>query len=183
MGDATAIRDELRVSVQAYEAVDLVSGHLAPGLLLDSDLVLVPAPPDEVWEPGADPMVVIIPVERRLEKAVERLPTRKITTIGLGDDRPGAALITLLGHSRYAAQVGHPDPAALRKALLEHDGDFPRAFEALGVLRPDQLQVPRDLLAEAGLRERRQRLPRRADHRYATVAALAEDVCNWPLAS
>lgn len=176
----TAIGADLRVSIQAYGAPDLGAGHLAVGLLLDSDVVLIPVPPPQVYDSLADLEMVVIPVPPRAELAIERFLPFKLVTIGVGDAPPLAALVTLQSHSRYASQVGHVPAEDLRRALLDHDGDFVDAFVALGVLRPEQVDIPRDLLAEAGKVERIQRDPRRSDLRADTLEGLLNGWCPIP---
>ena len=61
MCGVTAVAGDIRVSVQEVGAPDWRSGHLAVGLLVDSDVVLVPAPPSLLAQDDVDLQVVIMP--------------------------------------------------------------------------------------------------------------------------
>ncbi|MDR7274425.1 hypothetical protein [Catenuloplanes atrovinosus] len=173
----TALATDLRVSIQSHGASDLTTGHRAVGLLMDSDAVLVPAPPPEVWTAGSDVQAVIIPFPTRLETPIERLGPRKIVPMRVGADAPLAAILTLGGHSRYRAQVGHVPPERLRAALLAAGGDIRTAFVELRIARPEQFELPVGMLSEAGVLERRQREPR---HQELTAPTLDELFSGWP---
>jgi hypothetical protein len=183
MCGVTAMRTDLRISIQRRGTTDVREGHLAVGLLLDSDSVMVPAPPPE-WLSSADLEALIIPNPLRLDTAVERFRLNKMIVMGIGLDtptagRPMAACLTLHGASRYASQVGHFDSAALGTAVLETGGDMRAALLSLGAVTTEQFEIDTRLLDAATRFEREQSAPR---HVIYSVDSLekAPDICWIP---
>ena len=179
MCGVTAIRADLRVSIQTRGTADIEAGHLGVGLLVDSDAVLVAAPPAPLWSDTADLEVLIIPRVLQLETAVERFRLRKLVTTGVGLGTPGAgppmaAFITLHGTSRYAAQVGPFDRDALRSAILRAGGDMRTALLTLGVVSAEQFEIPPGLLTEATRVEREQAEPRRTVYSAGSLVELLD---------
>jgi hypothetical protein len=180
MCGVTAVNADIRVSVQAVGAPDWRAGHLAVGLLADSDVLLVPAPPPQVYDAEADLQAVIMPARPGLEAAVERCWISKRVTMRVGDGTPLVLIASLHDHSRYAAQVGRVDADALRRALLDNGGDFRAAFVEVGLARPEQFDLSGDLLAESERLERVQHRSRHVGRRFDSLEAVVGSICDWP---
>ncbi|SBT41960.1 hypothetical protein [Micromonospora auratinigra] len=172
----TAIRADIRVSVQDRAAPDRAAGHLATGVLVDGDLVLVPDPPERLFDPALDLEVLIFPAGPAERLPVEAPPVWKWGRFAVGDREPLAATAKLGRPSVYSAQIGRADAAALADAA-ERTGGLWAALREQGVLVGEVDAVDADLLRRAGELERAQREPRRAAHRFDSTAALTDGLC------
>ncbi|RIV41555.1 hypothetical protein [Micromonospora radicis] len=173
----TAIRAEIRVSVQDRRASDRAAGHLAVGVLIDGDQVLVPNPPERLLDPHADLEVVVFPVGLEERLPVEVAPVWKWRRFALTDQAP-LALIASLGHaSGYSSQVGRVDAAALAEGIEAAGGDLWEALRRQRVVTDDAHVVDDDLLRRVGELEQAQREPRRAEHRFDSLRELTGGFC------
>jgi hypothetical protein len=178
----SAIRTDLRVSVQARGARDLVEGHIAGGVLADSNLVVVPNPPrvllDEVFE--FDMWIIPVPVEP--DKAIEVIDPDKKNFMSMRENpgEPTVAYIELAHRSIYASQVGRCDGRELGRALRENGGDMWEALVSVGTIpaRVGRDLSPETLLAAAEA-EQLQRRPRRSDMEFDSYESLGVAFC-WP---
>ncbi|MEV6815805.1 hypothetical protein, partial [Micromonospora sp. NPDC051296] len=162
----TANRAEIRVSIQDRRAPDRAAGHLAVGVLIDGDQVLVPNPSKQVLDPHADLEVVIFPASLEERLPVEVAPVWKWRRFALTDQAPLAVIASLGRASGYSSQVGRADSAALAKAIEGAGGDLWEALRRLDIVAGDIHVVDDDLLRRAGELEQAQREPRRAEHRF-----------------
>src|SRR5512139_2065425 len=94
----SAIRADIRVSIQDRSMPDRVSGHLATGILADGDLVLVP---NRTFDEGADLEVLIFPTDVNERSAIDVLDGWKFSRFAV-QGRPVATTIKLRHHSTYA---------------------------------------------------------------------------------
>ncbi|TDV57934.1 hypothetical protein [Actinophytocola oryzae] len=152
------------VSIQASGFEDKPwEGHLATGVLVRSDQVLVQSlSPEAIQEAeGIEVLVVPLPlgkggrVERLAVERVQRAFTRP--SKGTGE----FAVIDLANASRHRPAVGPVVDVELDAALNQHDGDLWAALETVGAVEPGL----RDALTQTVLREmpeveRTQRKPR-----------------------
>ncbi|MEJ3747310.1 hypothetical protein WEI85_28995 [Actinomycetes bacterium KLBMP 9797] len=144
------------VSVQDRSADDPRSGHRAGGLLIDSDVVMVPRPPAEVLDPGYLFDVVIVPTapDQGDGPPPERIRPRKVvvqSVDGGGERSPVAAYILLEAASRHRWRAFTREEAArLNDALDGCGGDYWSALRRFGIV-PDGLGAapPAELLAAA----------------------------------
>ncbi|QOC91789.1 hypothetical protein [Micromonospora craniellae] len=173
----TAIRAEIRVSIQDRRATDRAAGHLAAGVLIDGDQVLVPDPPKLLLDPHADLEVVIFPAGLDEHLPVEAAPVWKWRRFGLTDRAPLAFVASLGRTSGYRAQVGHADPAALAEAIEAAGGDLWEALRRQEVVKDDIHLIDDDLLRRVGELEQAQREPRRAEHRFDSLRDLTGGFC------
>jgi hypothetical protein len=181
------------VSLQVRGAEDRPwDGHLAAGLLTDTDLVVVPGPPSSVLNESVELEVLIIParwgeqggLQVREDRPVERIRPARIDVLQLGrgaPDRTIAAGIKLAYPSNYAYLPGAPlDGCELRRALHRFDGDLWAALEDLGHVR----RGLRDGLPEAELRrlppiEREHRQPLRRSLVFHSLDPMTGVFCPW----
>jgi hypothetical protein len=173
----TAIRADIRVSIQDRAAPDRVTGHLAAGVLVDGDLVLVPDPPERLFDPALDLEVLIFPTNLPDRLPVEAPPVWKWGRFAVGDRPPLAATAKLGRTSVYSAQIGKADAPALAAAVEAAEGRLWPALRDQRIITDELWTIDPDLLARAGELERAQREPRRADHRFDSVPALTDGLC------
>lgn len=175
----TSVHADIRVSIQDRSAPDRVSGHLATGILVDADAVLVPNPPQAVLDGDRDLEVVIFPVDLDEHRPIDVLTGWKWSRFALAgqERRPTAAIAKLAHHATYAAQIGEVDSRALAELTAEFDGDLWAALTRLRAVPPGIDEIDRDLLARLGEVERAQREPRRAAHAFESYAAMTDGFC------
>ncbi|WP_433527996.1 hypothetical protein ACQPYA_16635 [Micromonospora sp. CA-263727] len=173
----TAILADIRVSIQDRRAPDRLAGHLAVGVLVDGDQVLVPNPPKQLLDPHADLEVVIFPAGLEERLPVEAAPVWKWRRFALTDQAPLALVASLGRTSGYRAQVGHADSVALAKAIEGAGGDLWEALRRQEVIARDIHLVDDDLLRRAGELEQAQREPRRAEHRFGSLREMTGGFC------
>jgi hypothetical protein len=129
--------DQLLVSVQAagFEA-DPRAGHLAVAVLGDNDLVLVPDPPPQLFDPDQEYEVLTIPVPLNPRLAIERLEVRCQTVhrVASRPDRPVVALLKLARPSQYPTTMASFSAGTLGDQLEASDGDLWTAMEELRIV-------------------------------------------------
>jgi hypothetical protein len=178
----SAIRAELRVSIQARGARNLVEGHLASAVLADSNLVIVPNPPRALLDDALELEAWIIPVPVDVDKTVEFDVPMKKNFLGLQrkPGEPTVVYLELTHRSMYASQIGHCNGQELGRALEEFNGDMWQALisiDAIPARLGDDIE-PETLLAAAEA-ARQQRRPRRSDMEFDSYADLGVAFC-WP---
>lgn len=138
------------VSLQDRSAGDPVRGHLAAGLLVDEDLVLVPTPPVHVGPEGRSFDAVVMPVGG---DAVERIAPRRVALLRFDARRkPTRKTPPVLAYVQLAEPSGLPRPvfgdftaAELYGALWRH-GDYWRALVEVGAIPEEVPPIVSDLL-------------------------------------
>jgi hypothetical protein len=151
------------VSVQARGFADKPwEGHLATGLLVVPDEVLVPSAPAELAEAtgGLDLLVLPLPLDGggRIERLVVEQVLMSSTLPGDGGDR--FAVLRFGNASRHEPQVSRFSGTDLDGAVREHEGDLWSALETIGAITPGVRDaVTPDLLREAAVIEDAQRAP------------------------
>jgi len=173
----TAVRADIRVSIQDRSAPDRASGHLAAGVLVDADVVLVPNPPKRLFAPDLDAEVLVFPVDLEPRLAVEAPPIWKWGRFAVGDEGPLAVTAKLGRPSIYSAQIGRADAAALAAEVGRTGGDLWEALRRQRIIPEGIDQLGPELLARAGELELAQREPRRADHRFDSLEQLTTGFC------
>jgi hypothetical protein len=178
----SAIRTDLRVSLQARGSPDPVQGNIAAGVLADSNLVVVPNPPPVLLDDSVEFDVWIIPVPVSPEKSIEVNQPLKKNFLGHRSrpGRPTVVYLELAHRSIYASQIGRCDGGELGRLLREHDGDTWQALIDVGAISADLAAgVSADTLRAAEDAARRQRRPRRSDMEFDSYEDLGVAFC-WP---
>ncbi|MEU4513622.1 hypothetical protein AB0G05_29335 [Nonomuraea wenchangensis] len=180
MCDIYSISADLRVSVQLKKAPDRVAGHLAVGVLGDSNVVLVPDPPAALLETDEEIEVLIAPNPPTRNMLVERHEVCRRVTYAVGG-REGivVAAFELVQRSRYASQMDTFDPAEVGRVLEENGGRFGDALVHVGAISPKIRKISDRFLREAYEKERIQRRPKKSDFVYASYSELTPDICQW----
>lgn len=173
----SAIRADIRVSIQDRHANDRVAGHLATGILADGDMVLVPNPPDIILDPRRELEAYIVPVDLHEHSKIDAEDIWKIGRFALRGEMPFAVTGKLRHHSTYAAQIGAVDAAELASTLEVEGGDLWQALIRLGAIPPEIRDIDPALLERASQVERAQRVPRRTSHEYDTYRQAADGWC------
>ncbi|MCI4066979.1 hypothetical protein MRQ36_32215 [Micromonospora sp. R77] len=173
----TAIRADIRVSIQDRAAPDRAAGHVAAGVLVDGDLVLVPDPPERLFDPALDLEMLIFPADLAERLPVETPPVWKWGRFAVADRTPLAATAKLGRTSVYSAQIGRADASALAAAIEANDGGCWAALTEQRIITAELWAIEPDLLTRAGELERAQREPRRVNHRFESVGALTDGLC------
>jgi hypothetical protein len=156
----SAIRTDIRVSIQDRRAPDRLSGHLATGILVDGDLVLVP---NQAFDDRLDLEVLIFSTDVNEHSAIDVIDAWKWSLFNVRG-RTLASTAKLLHHSTYAAQIGEVGSDALGSALEDLDGDVWEALLRLGAVPPGINAIDPSWLATVTEVERAQRQPKRAVH-------------------
>lgn len=162
------------MSIQDRNAADRVSGHLATGILVDGDIVLVP---NTFFEEDLELEVLIFPAELDEHSRIDREDIWKFSFYSLHGGKPVAASGRMLHHSTYAAQVGEVDAGELASTLEATGGDLWEAFIRLGAVRPEIRDIDRDLLERLTQIERAQRKPKRAIHNFESYQQITGGWC------
>jgi hypothetical protein len=149
-------------------APDRVAGHLATGILVDGDVVLIPAPPATLFDRERQFEVLIFPTELNDHSKIDSLDCWKFGSFALEDSEhhPVAMTGRLAHHSTYAAQIGEVDSRHLASTLEESGGDLWAALRELDALPRGIHEISPEQLAEVGRIERGQRLPKRTRHTF-----------------
>ena len=180
MTDPTSL--EIHVSVQAAgRTVGWRAVHLAAGMLGDTDMALVPAPPPALLDPAQDFEVVTIPVPLG-RYPIERLPGRCAHVLWLDGDRrtPVAAMVKLDRPSQYSRTMAPFSGPALAERLQATGGDLWESLESLGIVRRGLREgPPADVLAQVPEVERRQRALTYRDHDHRSAADIGFSLCRW----
>jgi hypothetical protein len=161
------------VSIQDRNAPDRVSGHLATGILVDADLVLVPNPS---FDDRRDIEVLIFPTDLNDRSAIDVEPVWKWSHFAVRGRTIGATA-KLLHHSSYAAQLGEVESGGLASVLEALDGDVLEAFTRLGAIGPGVGAIDPAWLATVDEIERTQRQPKRAVHEFGSYTELTPGWC------
>lgn len=140
------------VSLQSRSAGDPVHGHLATGLLVDEDLVLVPTPPAEVAPAGEGFDAVVMPVGGDGAES-EWIAPRRVAVLRwdsrhepAGESRPVLAYVQLSQPSAAPRPVfGDFRAADLYGALMRH-GNYWRALVEVGAIAEDVPPIAVELL-------------------------------------
>jgi hypothetical protein len=170
----SAISADIRVSIQDIYAPDRVTGHLATGILVDGDAVLIP---NTVLDEGRAVQALIFPVESNEHSKIDREDLWKLTTFSLHRREPFATSGRLLHHSSYAAQVGEVNSAELASILDANGGDLWDAFIRLGAIPPEIREIDRRLLERVDEIERLQRQPKRSSHQFESHRQATDGWC------
>jgi hypothetical protein len=155
-------------------------GHLATGLLVDTNIVMIPAPPGPLLEPGADFEVVLIPESLGGEGFVERIrPTRiDVFRVQAAVDAPLVAFVKLTQPSQYPPLTGRLDGCTLINALRAHDGDVWTTLESLGAISAEVRQGPSEaILRQLPRIEHEQRVRLWRDHVFDLNDPVAWNIC------
>jgi hypothetical protein len=167
------------VSIQDRLAPDRVAGHLATGILVDGDVVLIPSPPETLFDRERQFEVLIFPTELTEHSKIDALDCWKLSSFAL-EDRDGRAVAMtgrLSHHSTYAAQIGEVDSRRLASTLEDSGGDLWAALWELDALPRGVHEIPPDLLAAAGRIEREQHLPKRNHHTFEDYGDMTGGWC------
>lgn len=155
---------ELRlvVSVQARGFAEKPrEGHLATGVLVAPDEVLVPSAPEELGEATRGLDLLVLPLPLDAGGRVERLVVERVlvaSTLPDGGDR--FAVLRVGNGSRHEPQVRRFSGTELDEAVRRHEGDLWAALEAVGAIGPGVRDaVTPDLLTRAAAVEDAQRPP------------------------
>jgi hypothetical protein len=92
------------ISLQARGNEDTPwAGHLATGLLVDNDMVMVPAPPGSILDPGIEFEALVIPEPLDVGNSIERLRPARVDVLRLRTamDSPLIAFVKLAQPSRH----------------------------------------------------------------------------------
>ncbi|GIH01991.1 hypothetical protein Rhe02_00580 [Rhizocola hellebori] len=156
------------MSIQDRLAPDRVAGHLATGILVDGDVVLIPAPPEALFDRERQFQVLIFPTELTEHSKIDALDCWKFGSFALEDRerRPVAMTGRLTHHSTYAAQIGEVDSRRLASTLEDRDGDLWAALWELDAVPRGINEISPELLAQADRIEREQHLPKRTHHTF-----------------
>jgi hypothetical protein len=148
-------RESVVVSVQTSSAVDVLSGHLAWGALLDHDVVVVPPP--LTWLDGDDRFEVLVASgDRRLP--VQRFSPRSVLVLAPDAEPDGGIALVRLNGSSDASPVGDCFDVDRLAVLLNAGGSVWPALEKAGVVPPGLVDAPvQELLGPIVEREHRQR--------------------------
>lgn len=159
---------DVRVSVQARGTEDAPwNGHLAAGVLIDTDQILVPEPDSALLDAEQEFEALIFSTPLDMRNPIDRIRPRQVEISWLEgrEDRPLAAAIRLAGSSRHLPMFGRVNGCKLTEVLGEVGYNLWMALEAMalipsGVHEPPSEEVFRTL-AEY---ERAQRQPWRRTH-------------------
>ena len=170
----SAIRADIRVSIQDRNAPDRVAGHLATGILVDGDIVLVP---NISFDDRHEIEALIFPLEADEHSRIDRVDVWKLTAFSLHRHEAFATSARMLHHSSYAAQVGEVDSAELASTLDANGGDLWEAFIRLGAIAPEIREIDPGLLARVTEIERLQRQPKRTSHVFESYRQATDGWC------
>jgi hypothetical protein len=145
-----------------------VAGHLATGILVDGDAVLIPAPPESLFDRDRQYQALIFPTELHEHAKIDALDCWKVSSFALehADGRPVAITARLSHHSTYAAQIGEVDAGRLASTLERSRGDLWAALRELDALPRGIHVIDPEQLAEVSRIERDQGLPKRTHHTF-----------------
>ncbi len=176
LGSAT--RADIRVSIQDSSAADRVSGHVATGILVDGDAVLIPAPPPALFDRERQFEVLIFPTELHDHAKIDSLDCWKFSSFAL-DRRSEPVAVTgrLTHHSTYAAQIGEVDARRLASTLEESGGDLWAALWELDALPRGIHEISPEQLATVTGIEREQRRAKHTSHRFEDYGDMTGGWC------
>jgi len=171
---------DLVVSLQLRGSTEPWRAHLAAGVLLTPDRVLVPQPVAALLDPAVEFEVVVIPLPLVAGGVVERFAPARVDLVRVADDvLPRAAVVALAAPSRYPATVTGFDACRVRDAVVAHGGDLWSALESERMVPPGLRVGPGEaVLRDATDVERRQRSPVRDDHVFIDVNPWINWICN-----
>jgi hypothetical protein len=136
---------EPMVSIQRLTAGDLVTGHLAWGVLIDSDLVVVPGPLDWLLDPTVQFDVLLASGRRNGPGVVERLKADQAEVVGLQANPDGAAaVLRLASPSIHKPSRGGAFDAQELGARLAAASSVWEALESVGEVPTGLLDLPVD---------------------------------------
>lgn len=170
----SAIRADIRVSIQDRHAPDRVSGHLATGILVDGDQLLVP---NHSFDEGLELEALIFPVEPDVHSRIDVEPIWKFSLFSLHGREPFAVSGRMLHHSSYAAQVGDVNSAELASTLEATRGDLWEAFIRLGTIDPAIRDIDPGLLERVTEIERLQRQAKHNAHEFESYRQATDGWC------
>ena len=165
------------MSIQDRNAPDRAAGHLATGILVDGDIVLVPNPPETVLDEGRELEVLILPTDLDEHSRIDAEDIWKFSKFALRGEKPVAVSGRLRHHSSYAAQIGAVDEAELASTLEANGGDLWQAFIGLGAIPPEIREIDPGLLERVTEIERAQRQPRRTSHEFDSYNQITPGWC------
>ncbi len=176
LGSAT--RADIRVSIQDRQAPDRVAGHLATGILVDGDVVLIPSPPETLFDRDRQFEVLIFPTELEDHSKIDVLDCWKFGSFALeGRDRAVAMTGRLTHHSTYAAQIGEVEARRLASTLEHTDGDLWAALRELDAVPRGIDEIDPEQLAAVSRIEGEQRLPKRTHHTFEDYGDMTGGWC------
>ncbi len=175
----SALRTDIRVSIQDRSAPDRVSGHLATGILADGDIVLIPNPGGVLLKATEKSLqALVFPMEIDEHSRIDVVDVWKFSGYRLSRaDYPVAATGRLAHHSTYAAQIRSVDPERLASELDNRKGDLWEALYALEAIPPGVGEIDRELLAAVDRIERAQHRPKRTDHAFDSYGEMTGGWC------
>jgi hypothetical protein len=148
-------------------------------LLVDNDMVMVPAPPGSILDPGIEFEALVIPEPLDVGNSIERLRPARVDVLRLRTamDSPLIAFVKLAQPSRHPPMMLR-DGCTLRDALRARNGDVWAVLEDLGAISAGSREAPLDAILRRLPRiEREQRLLPRRDHVYDSIDLVAWDWC------
>jgi hypothetical protein len=169
----SAIRTDIRVSIQDRSAPDRVAGHLATGILVDGDLVLVP---NQSFDDRLDLEVLIFPTDVNDHSAIDVVSGWKWGRFDVRG-RTLASTAKLLHHSTYAAQISEVGSDQLASVLDDLGGDVWEALFRLRAIPPGINAIDPSWLATVTEVERTQRQPKRFVHELESYRDVAPIWC------
>ncbi|MFI6906120.1 hypothetical protein ACIBKY_32990 [Nonomuraea sp. NPDC050394] len=144
---SAACETRIHVSVQRVGMHDAPGkGHVAAGLLVGRDTVLVPNPPAELLDTERPLEVLVIPTPLDQAQPVERLGIEALLGFGAQEGKEGItfAVIRLAGNSRYPSTLRAGDSREVNKALRKRTGMW-KELHRLGLIDDENIKDgPRD---------------------------------------
>lgn len=137
-------------------------GHLATGLLVSPDQVLVPAAPAGLPEAAEGVDLLVLPLPLGEGGRIERLRAERLLVADArsGDERGRFAVIRMANASRHQPSVGEFTGCELDAELRANEGDLWAALEAIGAVPAGAREaITPELLREVPAVEQEQRRP------------------------
>jgi hypothetical protein len=173
--------EPLVVSIQRSTTADAVAGHLASGLLIDRDRVVVPGPLDWLEDLAAPFLVLLASKLRDGSGVVERIGVDQASVIGLRD-RPDdvVAFLELLHPAQHRpTYTGEFAPEAVTDLVVAGSAIWP-ALRDVGAVREPVWDRPLTEMLETVVEwERQLRRTLVLDRKFVTRETIGIDICCW----
>ncbi|GAA0463772.1 hypothetical protein [Streptomyces olivaceiscleroticus] len=132
------------VSIQRADTHDAVVGHLAWGVLVGPDLVVVPGPVDWLRDEKMPVEVLLAPkpTTGTAPGFIERIKVESATTLGLSTEPAGAVAFLQLAQESRFRPVGEEYQRQQLLAPLHENPDVWRAFESVGAVPAGVRELP-----------------------------------------